>query len=439
MIVTKFGGSSLADAKHFAKVAEIVRADPERRVVVVSAPGKGDNAPSKVTDLLYLCHAHREHGVDSSSIWAEIYRRFDEIRKGCVPNFPLDEIFDELKSQLPRMTSEQLVSRGEYLNARLMADYLGFRFLDAALWVKLDYNGVPDPVASARALCTLVDGDEKLVIPGFYGSLPCGDIGVMSRGGSDITGALVAEALGATLYENWTDVSGVRAADPRIVEKPRYIERLTYDELAELSLLGASVLHPSAVEPVRRAGIPLQIRNTEKPDHPGTLIADRFSDQPRNGHGFLTGVTGRKGCSVLSARPKDGLSSCSVAGALLGVFEQRNLPVELLASGADSLSVALAVPPNDRDLLRAIDQLEQSGQFRQVTQGESVALIGVVGRNMASRPGICGQLFAALGDQQINIRMIAQGLSELSIVVAVAEPQYKAAIRALYDGFCAQD
>ena len=268
--VLKFGGSSLADARQFAKVKSIVEADPARRVVIVSAPGKRFSGDHKITDLLYLCAAHIKYGVSCEDIFAMIRDRYNEIS--------LDKEFDALWDKMKNgISQDELASRGEYFSARLMAEYLGYEFVDAARWIKFKFDGTVDQDASYAALRSIAE-DRKVVIPGFYGVMPDGHIRTFSRGGSDITGALAAAALNADVYENWTDVSGILMADPRIVPDPLPIERITYNELRELSFVGAQVLHEGTVFPVREKNIPLNIRNTNDPDHPGTLIMESFDD-----------------------------------------------------------------------------------------------------------------------------------------------------------------
>ena len=314
--VLKFGGSSLADARQFAKVKSIVEADPARRVVIVSAPGKRFSGDHKITDLLYLCAAHIKYGVSCEDIFAMIRDRYNEIIAECSLHISLDKEFDALWDKMKNgISQDELASRGEYFSARLMAEYLGYEFVDAARWIKFKFDGTVDQDASYAALRSLAE-DRKVVIPGFYGVMPDGHIRTFSRGGSDITGALAAAALGADVYENWTDVSGILMADPRIVDDPEPIRRVTYSELRELSYIGAQVLHEGTIFPVREKNIPLNIRNTNAPDHPGTMILESIGDEMEEG-GFITGIAGKKGFSIITIA-KTGMSS--EPGSLLKIL-----------------------------------------------------------------------------------------------------------------------
>ena len=298
-----FGGSSLADARQFAKVKSIVEADPARRVVIVSAPGKRFSGDHKITDLLYLCAAHIKYGVSCEDIFAMIRDRYNEIIAECGLHISLDKEFDALWDKMKNgISQDELASRGEYFSARLMAEYLGYEFVDAARWIKFKFDGTVDQDASYEALRSLAE-DRRVVIPGFYGVMPDGHIRTFSRGGSDITGALAAAALGADVYENWTDVSGILMADPRIVDDPEPIRRVTYSELRELSYIGAQVLHEGTIFPVREKNIPLNIRNTNAPDHPGTMIMESIGDEMDEG-GFITGIAGKKGFSIITIAKK---------------------------------------------------------------------------------------------------------------------------------------
>ena len=313
--VLKFGGSSMADEKQFAKVRDIVRADDSRRVVVVSAAGKREKNDHKITDLLYLCHAHLQYGVSCDGIYDMIRSRYVAIRDALGLKTPLEAEFAALREKMDKgISADELVSRGEYFAAELMADYLGFDFLDSSLWLKFKLDGTVDQEASYENLRRAASG-RRVVIPGFYGAMPDGSVHTFSRGGSDITGALAAAALGADVYENWTDVSGILMADPRIVDDPEPIRRVTYSELRELSYIGAQVLHEGTIFPVREKNIPLNIRNTNEPDHPGTLITESFVEAP-NPERFVTGIAGKCDFSIVTVSKK-GLSGA--VGTLLNV------------------------------------------------------------------------------------------------------------------------
>lgn len=387
--VAKFGGSSMADAKQFEKVRDIVRADPARKVIVVSAAGKRSADDHKLTDLLYLCYAHLQYGVNCDAVFQMICDRYIAIRDECGLNVDIEAELDVLRRQMRAgISEEELVSRGEYFSALLMADYLGYSFLDAELWVRFQFDGSIDKEASYAALRRLADG-RSVVIPGFYGVTPDRKIRTFSRGGSDITGALAAAALDADVYENWTDVSGILMADPRIVPDPLPIERITYNELRELSFVGAQVLHEGTVFPVREKNIPLNIRNTNDPDHPGTLIMESFDD----------------------------------------VDDGR------LITGIDCLSLVVSSEKVAPCLYSILGELEKQLHPDNLHVTENISIVAAVGRKMAFRPGTSGRIFAALGEHGINIRMISQGPDELNIIVGVDTKDFAPAIQVLYNSF----
>ena len=432
--VLKFGGSSLADARQFAKVKSIVESDPARRVVIVSAPGKRFSGDHKITDLLYLCAAHIKYGVTCEDIFTMIRDRYNEIIAECGLQLDLSADFDTLWNRMRSGISEdELASRGEYFSARLMAEYLGYDFLDAALWVKFRFDGTVDQDASYEALRRAADG-RRVVIPGFYGVMPDGHIKTFSRGGSDITGALAAAALDADVYENWTDVSGILMADPRIVSDPEPIPRVTYSELRELSYIGAQVLHEGTIFPVREKNIPLNIRNTNAPDHPGTMILESVGDEREDG-GFITGIAGKKGFSVITIS-KAGMSS--TPGTLLKILDvlaRHEINVEYIPSGIDIVSLVVSSDRASRVLYEMLGELQKEVQPNKITVTEHIAIVAAVGRKMAYRPGVSGKIFAKLGENGVNIRMITQGPEELNIIVGVEEKDFEQAIRVLYHSF----
>ena len=432
--VAKFGGSSMADAKQFEKVRDIVRADPARKVIVVSAAGKRSADDHKLTDLLYLCYAHLQYGVNCDAVFQMICDRYIAIRDECGLNVDIEAELDVLRRQMRAgISEEELVSRGEYFSALLMADYLGYSFLDAELWVRFQFDGSIDKEASYAALRRLADG-RSVVIPGFYGVTPDGKIRTFSRGGSDITGALAAAALGADVYENWTDVSGILMADPRIVDDPEPIRRVTYSELRELSYIGAQVLHEGTIFPVREKNIPLNIRNTNAPDHPGTMILESIGDEMEEG-GFITGIAGKKGFSIITIA-KTGMSS--EPGSLLkilNVLAKHEVNVEYLPSGIDNVSLVVSSDKVSRSLYEMLGELQKEVQPNKITVTEHIAIVAAVGRKMAYRPGVSGKIFAKLGENGVNIRMITQGPEELNIIVGVEEKDFEQAIRVLYNSF----
>ena len=432
--VAKFGGSSMADAKQFEKVRDIVRADPARKVIVVSAAGKRSADDHKLTDLLYLCYAHLQYGVNCDAVFQMICDRYIAIRDECGLNVDIEAELDVLRRQMRAgISEEELVSRGEYFSALLMADYLGYSFLDAELWVRFQFDGSIDKEASYAALRRLADG-RSVVIPGFYGVTPDRKIRTFSRGGSDITGALAAAALGADVYENWTDVSGILMADPRIVDDPEPIRRVTYSELRELSYIGAQVLHEGTIFPVREKNIPLNIRNTNAPDHPGTMIMESIGDEMEEG-GFITGIAGKKGFSIITIA-KTGMSS--EPGSLLkilNVLAKHEVNVEYLPSGIDNVSLVVSSDKVSRSLYEMLGELQKEVQPNKITVTEHIAIVAAVGRKMAYRPGVSGKIFAKLGENGVNIRMITQGPEELNIIVGVEEKDFEQAIRVLYNSF----
>ena len=432
--VLKFGGSSMADAHQLEKVRSIVEADPARRVVVVSAAGKRFKDDHKITDLLYLCHAHLQYGVSCDGIFDMVRSRYLEIRDELGLSTPLEAEFDALRAKMDKgISADELVSRGEYFAARIMADCLGFDFLDSSLWLHFRMDGTVDQEASYQALIHAASG-RKVVIPGFYGVLPDGSIHTFSRGGSDITGALAAAALDADVYENWTDVSGFLMADPKIVPDPRPIERITYAELRELSYIGAQVLHEGTVSPVREKNIPLNIRNTNDPAHDGTMILSSIDDEEQD-ESFITGIAGKKGFSIITIA-KTGMSS--EPGSLLkilNVLAKHEVNVEYLPSGIDNVSLVVSSDKVSRSLYEMLGELQKEVQPNKITVTEHIAIVAAVGRKMAYRPGVSGKIFAKLGENGVNIRMITQGPEELNIIVGVEEKDFEQAIRVLYNSF----
>lgn len=431
--VVKFGGSSLADAAQFEKVRQIITADPARRVVVVSAPGKRFSADHKITDLLYLCYAHLQYGVSAEGVFSMVVERYRSIVADCGLSADIDKEFLALYEKMQQgISQDELVSRGEYFAARLMAEYLGFDFLDAAEWLQFSFDGQIDREHSYEALRRIAE-DRSVVIPGFYGVMPDGHIKVLSRGGSDVTGALAAAALGADVYENWTDVSGILMADPRIVENPRPIERITYNELRELSFVGAQVLHEGTVFPVREKNIPLNIRNTNDPDHPGTLIMESFDDVD-DGR-LITGIAGKKNYSIITIAKSGMSSSVGTFRQVFEVFERHGVSIEYAPSGIDCLSLVVSSEKVAPCLYSILGELEKQLHPDNLHVTENISIVAAVGRKMAFRPGTSGRIFAALGEHDINIRMISQGPDELNIIVGVDTKDFAPAIQVLYNSF----
>ena len=434
--VAKFGGSSLSDGAQFAKVKNIIEQDPSRRVVVVSAPGRRTSDDNKVTDLLYLVKAHIKYDVSYDSIFEMIEQRYMDIRSECGLSLDLDHEFEIIRSQLNKSVSmDYLASRGEFLNAKLMAEYLGYQFVDSADLISFKYNGDVDMEKTEQNFKEIFDVYNKIVIPGFYGSLPNGDIKVFSRGGSDVSGAIAAASLDADVYENWTDVSGILMVDPRIVENPKSIARVTYAELRELSYMGAAVLHEDTVFPVRAKDIPLNIRNTNEPDNPGTIIRESFGeDSPEESNRFITGITGKRDFSLIKITKGNIGENLNTLRKVLNICEQHDVPISQIPSGVDSFSI---ITPSSKlekcmyDVLAAIKK--ECGVDAEIDQG--ISMIAIVGRQMAYKTGISGKLFGALGVNKINIRIIEQCADEINIMIGVFNEDFEKAIRVLYESF----
>ena len=431
--VVKFGGSSLASAEQFKKVGDIVRSDKSRKYVVPSAPGKRFSADTKVTDMPYQTYALAEAGKDFISELQSIKERYNEIIKGLKLNMTLDAEFETIADMFKsKAGSDYAASRGEYLNGKIMANYLGFEFIDAAEVIFFDEEGNFDAEKTNNILSVRLGKVDNAVVPGFYGSTPDGKVKTFSRGGSDITGSIVSRAARVDLYENWTDVSGFLVADPRIIDNPEPIETITYRELRELSYMGASVLHEDAIFPVRREGIPINIKNTNAPEDPGTWIVESTCQKSKY---VITGIAGKKGfCSVNIDKAKMN-SEIGFCRKVLGVFEDNGISIEHMPSGIDTMTVFV-----HQDEFMDKEQQVVSGIHR-MTHPDSIdieadlALIAVVGRGMRSTRGTAGRIFASLAHANINVKMIDQGSSELNIIIGVTNSDFEAAIKAIYDIF----
>ena len=433
-VVTKFGGSSLADAQQFAKVREILMMDGQRRYVVPSAPGRRFPEDDKVTDLLYQCHRQASAGEDFQETFDRIAARYMDIAEELGLTVDLGAALDEVNERIAAGASaDYCASRGEYLNGLLLADYLGWRFVDAARAVRFDDSGAFQAEVTNELMAQCLSGGEPAVIPGFYGAKADGTVVTFSRGGSDITGAIVARAVGADVYENWTDVSGFLMADPRIVKNPREISAITYKELRELSYMGASVLHEDAMFPVHKAGIPTNIRNTNRPEHPGTVISINLphgGDQPT-----ITGIAGHKGFTVISVEKAMMNNELGFGRRMLGVLEEFGISFEHLPTGIDTMCAVVsteALAPHKDEVISRIVELTEPDT---ITVHEDMAIIATVGRGMVHNCGTAARLFSAMSRAGINVRMIDQGSSELSIIVGVDDQDFEETIRAIYHAF----
>lgn len=429
--VVKFGGSSLADSKQFKKVKDIIMADQSRVYVVPSAPGKRSDGDIKVTDLLYKCYNLAASGRDFSESFEAVKDRYYEIINGLNLDLNLDNEFEVIKNNLLNNPErDYAASRGEYLNGIVMAAYLNYEFVDAAGVIFFDEDGNFDAEKTNNAFKPKIE--SKIVVPGFYGSMPDGTVKTFSRGGSDITGSIVASACMASVYENWTDVSGLLMADPHIIENPAEIKNITYRELRELAYMGATVLHEDAVFPVKKSGIPINIKNTNQPEDAGTWIVENTA---RRSKYTITGITGRKDfCSIVIA--KDLMhSEVGFYRKVVQAFEENNVPLEHLPSGIDTMTVIVSEAKfvdKEQRILRRISQLVEPDML-EVEAG--IALIAVVGRGMKSQTGTAAKIFSALAEARINVRMIDQGASELNIMVGVANEDFERAIKFIYRTF----
>lgn len=435
--VVKFGGSSLADAEHFKQVATIIRADPARRYVVPSAPGKRNNGDTKVTDMLYTCYemirAH-ESADAIDAYYNKIVERYNGIIAELGIHFDLFGEFEYVKNAMLHASGrDYAASRGEYLNALILSKYLGFSFIDAESVIFFKENGTFDEEKTNEVLREELRHHKYAVIPGFYGSMPNGTIKTFSRGGSDITGSIVARAASADLYENWTDVSGFMMADPRLVDHPLSIETITYRELRELSYMGATVLHEDAIFPVRNAGIPINIRNTNQPNDRGTMIVASASGY--DSEHVITGVAGRKGFSVITIEKDMMNAEVGFGRKVLEIFEENDISFEHLPSGIDTMSVILASSVLEGRRERILQTLNRRLRPDSIVIEDGLALVAVVGRGMVKAKGTAVRVFNALADAHINIRMIDQGSSELNIIVGIEEHDYENAVRAIYHAF----
>ena len=431
--VVKFGGSSLASAKQFKKVGDIIRADKSRRYVVPSAPGKRNKNDTKVTDMLYACYEAASTGASYGKLLSAIKERYEQIIDGLELNLNLDYEFKTIEENfIAKKGSDYAASRGEYLNGIIMSHYLGYEFIDAAEVIFFDENGTFLSEKTNEELSERLAHTERAVIPGFYGSNPDGTIHTFSRGGSDITGSIVARAIHADLYENWTDVSGFLVADPRIVENPEGISVITYSELRELSYMGASVLHEDAVFPVRKAGIPINIRNTNAPDDEGTWIVESTCHQSKY---TITGIAGKKGFVSVNIDKDMMNSEVGFGRKVLSAFEENNISFEHMPSGIDTMTIFVHQPEFEGKEQAVISAIHRLAKPDSIELESDLALIAVVGRGMKSTRGTAGRIFSALAHANINVKMIDQGSSELNIIIGVSNADFEPAIRAIYDIF----
>lgn len=431
--VVKFGGSSLASAQQFKKVGDIIRSDEARKYVVPSAPGKRFDGDTKVTDMLYQCYAVAQEGKKFDDLLKKIKERYDEIISGLGLSLSLEEEFKVIKEQFKaKAGSDYAASRGEYLNGIIMANYLGYEFIDSATVIFFKEDGTFDADKTNQVLGKRLENVERAVIPGFYGAYENGVVKTFSRGGSDVTGSIVAKAVQADLYENWTDVSGFLVADPRIIDSPEVIQTITYKELRELSYMGATVLHEDAIFPVRKEGIPINIKNTNAPEDPGTMIVESTCKLPKY---TITGIAGKKGFVSVNIEKDMMNSEIGFGRRVLQAFEDHGISFEHVPSGIDTMTVFVhqeEFEGKEQEVLAEIHRLTQPDS---IDIEPNLGLIAVVGRGMKSNRGTAARIFAALAHVNVNVKMIDQGSSELNIIIGVDNRDFEAAIKAIYDIF----
>lgn len=431
--VVKFGGSSLASAEQFKKVGAIIRSDAGRRFVVPSAPGKRFDKDTKVTDMLYACYALAAEGKDFGRELRQIEQRYQEIIDGLELKLSLEKEFFLIRENFAgKAGKDYAASRGEYLNGIVMANYLGYEFVDAAEVIVFCEDGSFDMDKTTEVLGERLKDMKNAVIPGFYGALPDGHVITFSRGGSDITGSLVAAAIHADIYENWTDVSGFLVTDPRIVVNPEVIETITYRELRELSYMGATVLHEEAIFPVRKEGIPINIRNTNAPEDKGTLIVESTCRKPKY---TITGIAGKKGFAALNIEKDMMNSEVGFGRKVLEVFEKNGISFEHMPSGIDTMTVFVHQSEFEEKEQKVLAGIHRAVSPDSIELESDLALIAVVGRGMRSNRGTAGRIFSALSHANVNVKMIDQGSSELNIIIGVKNEDFEPAIQAIYNIF----
>ena len=432
-IVTKFGGSSLADGDQFRKVKKILDGNLNRKFIVPSAPGKRNSKDFKITDLLYLCHAHVQSSIPLDDVFKLIAERYKSIVHELDLSIDIDYYLNDVKKEIENGASKDFAgSRGEYLNGLILANYLDAEFIDAKEVIKFNNYGSVDLEETSQKLKERLTANKRFVIPGFYGSDKNDNIVTFSRGGSDVTGALIAASINADLYENWTDVSGFLMADPRIVNNPQKITTITYRELRELSYMGASVLHEEAVFPVRQAGIPINIRNTNNPDDEGTLIVN---EKDLKSCGPITGIAGRRDFTVISIEKAMMNTELGFCRKVLSILEQNNISFENMPSGIDTVCLVISDCNLKNKTEMIVDEIKRSCNPDSIVVYPNMALIATVGTGMVYNKGIASRVFTALAEADINIRMINQGSSEINILIGIENDDFEKGINAIYNEF----
>lgn len=431
--VCKFGGSSLSTADEWRKVKQIIDSDNDRRIVVVSAIGKAEKKDDKVTDLLYLIYQHHKYHVDYQPLFEQVRNKYLQIKNELNINIDLDEEFDDIKQRLEnnRISEEELVSRGEYFSAKMMAIYLGFDFVDSMELINFDYNGKIVEQETIECIERAVSVHEYMVVPGFYGSYPNYKICLFSRGGSDITGSYMAKGAHADLYENFTDVCGFYMADPKIISNPRHISQISYDELRELSFMGASVLHEETILPLIDEDIPILVLNTNCPDAPGTWVKKKITHRKH----LVTGISGKKNFLALTFLKTKSSDKLSLMMQVLQVFLTYHIKIENMPTSLDTFCIVVEKNAVEEKYYDLIADLKRIPGIERIDEDEDLALLAVVGGNMANKPGSSGAIIEVLGEQGINIKMIDQGLEEYEIILGISNQGFDCAIKALYDRF----
>lgn len=437
MKVAKFGGSSMAHEEQFKKVKSIILAAPERSVIVVSALGKRTKEDDKVTDLLYLIHAYLHHGVDWTPLWERICGRFIQVRDVLSLTFPIEDELLEIQKKLQRekVSQDFLVSRGEYLTAKLLAEYVGYTFIDAKELIFFDYTGEIDEERTKQAIITIYQEKGPLVVPGFYGANPVGKEKLMGRGGSDITGAILAKLLNADCYENWTDVSGIMMADPRIIDTPKIIKEISFRELREMAYMGANVLHESAIFPVQEAGIPIQIKNTNDPEALGTRISSKEVEK-ENG---LTGIAGKKDFLSLTLFKRHMSDEIGFIWKAMSVFANHGISIEHIPSGIDNIGVVVSAEAIADQLFLITKELKENLGVEEVEIIENLALISVVGGPHKELIGLSGKVLSILNQLEIRTSILSQGAQELNLIIGVKNEEYETVVKGLYEGMVNAD
>lgn len=431
--VCKFGGSSLANSKQFKKIKKIVNSEEDRKVIIASACGKSNKNDHKVTDLLYLCIAHKKYGMSYDSILNEIKNKHLQIINDLKLNFDLDKEIKRIKSLLDKNGNvDEILSFGEYLSSKLLSLYLKCDYVDAKDVISFNYDGSINFEKTKESLLKYLKTNKKIVIPGFYGSLPNGVIKIMSRGGSDITGSIIANVIDADIYENWTDVSGIYVCDPRIISNPKKIELITYSELREMSYMGANVLHEEAIYPVKNKNIPINIRNTNDYLENGTLIVSNTDNKKTSP---ISGITGKKDFLVISIAKINSSNELGFLKHILDIFDNYRIPVVLVTTAIDSFSIILDKSKIRNDIYEVCNEIKTSLKCDEVSLYDNLSLVCVVGRGMKDKKGISGKIFSLLGENDINIRTISQGADEISIIVGVDDDNYEKTIKCIYERF----